>query len=47
MYNYKRIEILDSEMAYIDEGEGDPIVYLHGNPIDGVFVNKAFLVFFA
>ena len=32
MYNYKRIEMLDSEMAYIDEGEGDPIVYLHGNP---------------
>lgn len=32
MYDYKRIKILDSEMAYIDEGEGDPIVYLHGNP---------------
>ena len=32
MYEYKRINILDSEMAYIDEGEGDPVVFLHGNP---------------
>ncbi|MEM7029426.1 MAG: haloalkane dehalogenase [Chloroflexota bacterium] len=28
----KRIAVLDTEMAYIDEGEGDPIVFLHGNP---------------
>ncbi len=27
-----RVEVLDSEMAYIDVGEGDPIVFLHGNP---------------
>ncbi len=27
-----RIEVLDSQMAYIDVGEGDPIVFLHGNP---------------
>lgn len=27
-----RIEVLDSQMAYIDAGEGDPIVFLHGNP---------------
>ncbi|MEA3509923.1 MAG: haloalkane dehalogenase [Actinomycetota bacterium] len=27
-----RIEILGSEMAYVDVGEGDPIVFLHGNP---------------
>lgn len=26
------IAVLDSEMAYIDEGEGDAIVFLHGNP---------------
>ncbi len=32
MYSYKRINVLDSEMAYIDEGSGDPIVFLHGNP---------------
>lgn len=31
-YERKRISVLDSEMAYIDEGEGDPIVFLHGNP---------------
>ena len=27
-----RTEVLGSEMAYIDVGEGDPIVFLHGNP---------------
>ncbi|MEM7332478.1 MAG: haloalkane dehalogenase [Chloroflexota bacterium] len=31
-YERKRLKILDSEMAYIDEGEGDPIIFLHGNP---------------
>ena len=28
----KYIEILGKKMAYIDHGEGDPIVFLHGNP---------------
>jgi haloalkane dehalogenase len=28
----KRAAVLDSHMAYIDEGTGDPIVFLHGNP---------------
>jgi haloalkane dehalogenase len=28
----KRIAVLDTEMAYVDTGEGDPIVFLHGNP---------------
>jgi haloalkane dehalogenase len=27
-----RIDVLGSEMAYVDVGEGDPIVFLHGNP---------------
>ena len=31
-YPKKRIQIIDSSMAYIDEGQGDPIVFLHGNP---------------
>ena len=31
-FSRKKIAILDSEMAYIDEGQGDPIVFLHGNP---------------
>jgi haloalkane dehalogenase len=31
-YTRKRVAVLDSEMAYIDTGEGDPIVFLHGNP---------------
>jgi haloalkane dehalogenase len=28
----KRIPVLDTEMSYVDVGEGDPIVFLHGNP---------------
>src|SRR5262245_20778624 len=28
----KHINVLDTNMAYIDVGEGDPIVFLHGNP---------------
>ncbi|WP_078428056.1 haloalkane dehalogenase [Alkalihalobacterium alkalinitrilicum] len=31
-YKRKRIKVLDTEIAYIDEGEGEPIVFLHGNP---------------
>jgi haloalkane dehalogenase len=27
-----RIGVLDAEMAYVDVGQGDPIVFLHGNP---------------
>lgn len=28
----QRIRVLDSEMSYVDTGQGDPIVFLHGNP---------------
>ena len=28
----KRVPVLDTNMAYVDAGEGDPIVFLHGNP---------------
>jgi len=31
-YEKKRAEILGAQMAYIEEGSGDPIVFLHGNP---------------
>ncbi len=31
-YSRKRVGVLDSEMAYVDTGAGDPIVFLHGNP---------------
>ncbi|MBE0361451.1 haloalkane dehalogenase [Pseudoalteromonas aliena] len=31
-YAKKFKTVLDKKMAYIDEGEGDPIVFLHGNP---------------
>jgi haloalkane dehalogenase len=28
----RRVRVLDSEMAYVDTGTGDPVVFLHGNP---------------
>jgi haloalkane dehalogenase len=28
----KRVPVLDTNIAYVDVGEGDPIVFLHGNP---------------
>lgn len=31
-YERQRVAILDSTMAYVDTGTGDPIVFLHGNP---------------
>jgi haloalkane dehalogenase len=31
-YERKRIAVLDTEMSYVDAGEGDPVVFLHGNP---------------
>lgn len=31
-YQKKRQMVLGQEMAYVDEGGGDPIVFLHGNP---------------
>jgi haloalkane dehalogenase len=31
-YERRRVAVIDSEMAYVDTGEGDPMVFLHGNP---------------
>lgn len=31
-YQKKHRVVLGLEMAYVDEGQGDPIVFLHGNP---------------
>ena len=31
-YTRQFVKVLDSEMAYVDEGKGNPIVFLHGNP---------------
>ncbi len=28
----KQVTVLDTEISYVDSGEGDPIVFLHGNP---------------
>ncbi|GBD13356.1 Haloalkane dehalogenase [bacterium HR24] len=28
----RRVPVLDSEMAYVDTGQGRPVVFLHGNP---------------
>lgn len=29
---HRRVRVLDAEMAYVEVGSGDPIVFLHGNP---------------
>jgi len=31
-YEKKRVQVLGSSMAYVEVGEGDPILFLHGNP---------------
>ena len=31
-YAKKHISVLGRAMSYVDEGQGDPIVFLHGNP---------------
>lgn len=31
-YEKNKVEILDRQMAYVEAGHGDPIVFLHGNP---------------
>jgi hypothetical protein len=31
-YQKQRRQVLGREMAYVEVGEGDPIVLLHGNP---------------
>jgi haloalkane dehalogenase len=31
-YQKKRQRVLDREMAYVEVGKGDPVVFLHGNP---------------
>jgi haloalkane dehalogenase len=28
----RRVRVLDSEISYVDVGQGDPVVFLHGNP---------------
>jgi haloalkane dehalogenase len=28
----RRVRVLDSEMAYVDTGAGNPVIFLHGNP---------------
>ena len=31
-YKRHQVTVLKTEMAYVDAGSGDPIVFLHGNP---------------
>jgi haloalkane dehalogenase len=28
----RRVKVLDTEISYVDVGEGEPVVFLHGNP---------------
>jgi haloalkane dehalogenase len=31
-FRKKKMEVLESSIAYVDEGQGKPVVFLHGNP---------------
>ena len=31
-YPRRRVRVVDTEIAYVDTGKGDPIVFIHGNP---------------
>jgi haloalkane dehalogenase len=31
-FHRHHVDVLGSKMSYVDEGQGDPIVFLHGNP---------------
>ncbi|MDH3684518.1 MAG: hypothetical protein OEV40_31755, partial [Acidimicrobiia bacterium] len=31
-YEHKFVQVHDAQIAYVDEGEGDPIVFVHGAP---------------
>lgn len=32
LHRRRRIKMLDTEMSFVDIGQGDPVVFLHGNP---------------
>jgi haloalkane dehalogenase len=34
----RRVSVLDTEISFVDAGEGAPIVFLHGNPTSSIFV---------
>jgi len=38
-YERRRLAVLDSHMAYVEVGVGDPIVFLHGNPTSYLWRN--------
>ena len=39
-FEKKQVEVLGKKMAYIEEGEGDPIILLHGNPTSSYLWRK-------
>ena len=43
----KRVSVFDTDMAYFDVGEGDPIVLLHGNPTPLIFGGTSFPILFS
>ena len=36
----KRVAVLDTDMAYVDTGRGNPVVFLHGNPTSSFLWRK-------
>ena len=36
-FESRYVEVLGSRMHYVDEGEGEPILFLHGNPTRPIY----------
>src|SRR5262249_18234873 len=39
-HSRRSVAVLDTEISYVDRGEGDPIVFLHGNPTSSYLWRK-------
>lgn len=39
-YERRRVPVLDTDMAYVDTGKGDAVVFLHGNPTSSFLWRK-------
>ena len=39
-YDRRRMPVLDTDMAYVDTGRGNPVVFLHGNPTSSFLWRK-------
>lgn len=41
-FDHKYVDVLQSKMSYIESGEGDPVVFAHGNPTSSYLWRNVF-----